>query len=40
MVVGACQRFQFFRQIAWFLGNSRALPEFRYQILNYMISII
>ena len=24
MVVGACQSFQFFREIAWFLGNNRA----------------
>ena len=40
MVVGARQSFQLFRQIAWFLGNDRALSEFRYQILHYMISII
>ena len=25
MVVGACQSFQFFRQITWFLRNNRAL---------------
>ena len=40
MVVGARQTFQFFRQIAWFLGNNRALSEFRYQISHYIISII
>ena len=40
MVVGARQRFQLFRQIAWFLGNNRALPKFRNQILRYVISII
>ena len=28
--VGARQSFQFFRQIAWFLGNNRALSKFRY----------
>ena len=27
MVVGACQSFQFFRQIVWFLGNNRAVFE-------------
>ena len=32
MVVGACQNFQFFRQITWFLGNDRALSKFRYWI--------
>ena len=40
MVVGARQRFQLFRQIAWFLGNNRALSKFRNQILRYVISII
>ena len=40
MVVGARQRIQLFRQIAWFLGNNRALPKFRNQILRYVISII
>ena len=29
-VVGACQSFQFFRQITWFLGNIRTLPKFKY----------
>ena len=40
LVVGARQSFQFFRQVTWFLGNYRALPKFRYQILHYLISII
>ena len=40
MVVGARQRFQLFRQIAWFLGNNRALSKFRNQILRSLISII
>ena len=40
MVVGARQGFQVFRQKAWVLENNRALCEFRYQILHYIISII
>ena len=40
MVAGACQNFQFLRQIAWFLGNNRALSKFRYRILCYLISSI
>ena len=39
VVVGARQSFQFFRQIAWFLGNNRALSKFGYQILYNLISI-
>ena len=39
VVVGAGQRFQFLRQIAWFLGNNRVLSKFRYPILYNMISI-
>ena len=39
VAVGARQSFQFFRQIAWFLGNNRALSKFRYQILHNLISI-
>ena len=39
VVVGARQGFQFFRQIAWFLGNNRALSKFRYRILYNLISI-
>ena len=38
-VIEACQRFQFFRQITWFLGNNRALSKFRYRILHNLISI-
>ena len=34
MVAGARQRFQFFRQITWFLGNNGALSKFRYWILH------
>ena len=38
VVAGARQGFQFFRQIAWFLGgNNRTLSKFRYQILYYQI---
>ena len=33
MVVGACQSFQFFRQITWFLRNNRALSKVKYQTL-------
>ena len=39
MVVAARQSFQFFRQIAWFLGNIRTLSKFRYWILHNLISI-
>ena len=39
MAVGVHQSFQFFRQIAWFLGNKRALSKFRYGILYNLISI-
>ena len=39
VVVGARQSFRFFRQIAWFLGNNRALSKFRYRILYNVISI-
>ena len=39
-VVGAHQSFQFFRQITWFLGNTRALSKFKYWILHHLISII
>ena len=39
MVVGAGQRFQFLRQIAWFLGNNKAVSKFRYRILYNLISI-
>ena len=39
VVVGSLQGFQFFRQIAWFLGNNRALSKFRYRILYNLISI-
>ena len=30
MVVEARQSFQFFRQIAWFLGNNKAFSKFWY----------
>ena len=36
----ACENFQFFIRITWFLGNNRALPKFRYRILHNLISII
>ena len=39
-VVGAHQSFQFFRQITWFLGNTRPLSKFKYCILHHLISII
>ena len=39
-VVGARQRFQFSRQITWFLGNTRAFSKFKYWILHHLISII
>ena len=38
-IVGACQSFQFFRQIAWFRTNNRVLSKFRYQIVYNLISI-
>ena len=31
---------QFFTEITWFLGNKRALSEFKYRILQHLISII
>ena len=40
VAVGARQSFQFFRQIAWFLGNNRALSKLGYQILYNLISTI
>ena len=39
-MVDARQCFQFFRQIAWFLGNNKALSKFKYQILYNLITII
>ena len=39
-IVGACQIFQIFRQNTWFLEKNRALPEFLYGVLHYLISII
>ena len=39
VVVGASQSFPFFREIAWFFGNNRALSKFRYRILYNWISI-
>ena len=39
MAVGARQSFQFFRQIAWFLGKNRGLSKCRYRILYNLISI-
>ena len=39
VVVGARQSFQFFSQIAWFLGNNRALSKFQYRILYNLINI-
>ena len=40
LVVGARQSFQFLRQNTSFLENNRALSEFLYGILHYLISII
>ena len=40
MVVGACQSFQFFRQVTWFHRNKGALSKFKWRILHYLISII
>ena len=39
-VVGDRQSFQIFRQNTWFLENKRALSNFLYRILHYLISII
>ena len=39
ILVGACQSFQFFKQITWFLGKNRALSKFRYRILHHLISV-
>ena len=39
-VVGARQSFQFFRQITWFLRNTRAFSKFKYWILHHVINII
>ena len=38
MVVGARQSSQFSREIAWILGNKRALPKFKYWILHHLIN--
>ena len=43
MVVGTCQSFQLFRQIAWFLKSNRsnrALSKFKSWILHYLMSVI
>ena len=40
MVVGTRVSFQYFRQITWFLGNTRALSNFKYWILHHSITII
>ena len=38
MVVGACQKFQLFRQIAWLLRNNGTLSKFRYQTcISYLV---
>ena len=34
VIVGVSQSFYFFRQIAWFLGNNRALSKFNHWILH------
>ena len=39
-VVGTRQSFQFFTQITWFLGNTRALSKFKYCILHRLISVM
>ena len=39
MVVGARQKFPYFRQTTWFLEN-RALSKILFEILHYLISII
>ena len=39
-VVGARQSFQSFREITWFLENTRALSKFKYWILHHLNSII
>ena len=39
-LVGARQSFEFFRQITWFLWNTRALSKFKYWILYHLISVI
>ena len=40
MVVTARHRFQFFREITWFLGNKSVLSKFKHWILHLLISII
>ena len=40
MVVGACQRFQFFIQKTWFLESNRALSKFLYKVSHDLISNI
>ena len=39
MAVTACQSFQFFRQINWFLIRNISLSKFMYRILHYLISL-
>ena len=40
IVDGARRKFQFFREVAWFLGNRKALAKLKYCILHHLISII
>ena len=37
VVVKACQGFQFFRQLIWFLENKRILSKFKFRTLNHSI---
>ena len=39
LIVEACESFQFFRQNTWFLKNNKALSQFSYGILHYLIRI-
>ena len=40
MALGARQKFQFFRQITWFLRKKGVMHWFKYWILYHLISII
>ena len=40
MAVKACQNFQFFRQITWFLRNKGTLFKSKYWILHHLIITI
>ena len=39
VVVGAYYSFQIFKQITWFLVNSRVISNIKYWVLHYLVKI-